>query len=230
VLTTTRLAALLGSFVLRLRARQRISVPSGTVKINLGSGLVVAPGWLNFDASLNAMSASFPAWFLPYFYRLSGERHQLSRDDYVGVLRNNRFVHHDVSFGIPLNDKSADFVYSSHMLEHLLPAAAERLLREVYRVLKPGGIVRICIPDLEFAVSKYLHGDRDTFLAYFFPLDKRNDFGWHRYMYDFWMLEQMLLATGFRNIRRLGPAVGATPDIELLDNRPQETLFVEANK
>jgi SAM-dependent methyltransferase len=224
------LAAGLNSVVLRSRARQCVRVSNGVAKVNLGSGLTVAPGWINVDASPNALVASLPAWLLRWAYRFSGSRDQFSRQDYVRILTHNRFVHHDLGFGIPLNDSTVDFVYSSHMLEHLYPKAGELLLKEVHRVLKSGGVVRICVPDLGSAVAHYQAGDRVRFLAHFFPADKRNELGRHRYMYDYWMLERLLASVGFTSIRRLACGAGASPDIDMLDNRADETLYVEALK
>jgi SAM-dependent methyltransferase len=47
-------------------------------------------------------------------------------------------------------------VYAAHVLEHLAPAEAVGLLRECHRVLRPGGAVRIVVPDLERCVRDYL--------------------------------------------------------------------------
>lgn len=58
--------------------------------------------------------------------------------------------------GVPLDDGVADFVYHSHVLEHLTREDGERFLRECYRILKPGGILRIAVPDLEDAAREYL--------------------------------------------------------------------------
>jgi predicted SAM-dependent methyltransferase len=116
------------------------------------------------------------------------------------------------------------------MLEHLDSRTAERLIADAYRVLRPGGVLRLCVPDLEFAVSRYQEGDRARFLDYFFPLDPRNDLGRHRYMYDYFMLHQLLQSVGFAEVERFARAEGATPDIGLLDNREDETLYVEAVK
>jgi predicted SAM-dependent methyltransferase len=65
-------------------------------------------------------------------------------------------IAHDLSLGIPLPDGSCDAVYHSHLLEHLRQPAAVQFLRECYRVMKPGGIVRIAIPDLEQICRVYL--------------------------------------------------------------------------
>ncbi len=62
----------------------------------------------------------------------------------------------DLREALPLPDASTPFVYSSHLLEHLAPDDAERLVREIARVLAPGGIVRLVVPDLEILARWYL--------------------------------------------------------------------------
>ena len=63
---------------------------------------------------------------------------------------------YDLSRGIPLADGSCDVVYHSHLLEHLRHADALPFLIECYRVLKPGGGLRVAVPDLERICSLYL--------------------------------------------------------------------------
>ena len=58
--------------------------------------------------------------------------------------------------GLPYSDNSFDVVYSSHFFEHLTQNQADFVLREIFRVLKRGGIVRIVVPDLENICRKYL--------------------------------------------------------------------------
>lgn len=65
-------------------------------------------------------------------------------------------VCHDLSKGIPFGNDSVDAVYHSHLLEHLQREDAISFLREAQRVLKPGGIHRIAVPDLELACKRYL--------------------------------------------------------------------------
>jgi SAM-dependent methyltransferase len=62
----------------------------------------------------------------------------------------------DLARGIPFGDASFDAVYHSHVLEHLERADAARLLAECRRVLRPGGLLRICVPDLEGIARAYL--------------------------------------------------------------------------
>jgi len=65
-------------------------------------------------------------------------------------------VAHDLSTGIPLPDASCEVVYHSHVLEHLRRPDAQFFMRECFRVLKPGGILRVSVPDLEQICRQYL--------------------------------------------------------------------------
>jgi SAM-dependent methyltransferase len=65
-------------------------------------------------------------------------------------------IQHDISRGIPLPDASCDVVYHTAVLEHMRRADATALMVECYRVLKPGGIVRVGVPDLERICRLYL--------------------------------------------------------------------------
>jgi predicted SAM-dependent methyltransferase len=65
-------------------------------------------------------------------------------------------IGHNLTQGIPLIDNTFDVVYHSHVLEHFSKSQAKSFLAECYRVLKPGGIIRIAIPDLEQIARTYL--------------------------------------------------------------------------
>ena len=71
------------------------------------------------------------------------------------ALPSNVLVH-NLKRGIPFASDSIDIVYHSHLLEHLDRSVAPRFMQEIYRVLKPGGIQRIVVPDLEFACREYI--------------------------------------------------------------------------
>jgi predicted SAM-dependent methyltransferase len=57
---------------------------------------------------------------------------------------------------LPFADNTAVVVYSSHFLEHIPRAAVTCVLTQLFRVLKPGGRVRLVLPDLENLCSEYL--------------------------------------------------------------------------
>src|ERR1700722_13285432 len=61
----------------------------------------------------------------------------------------------DVSQGIPFPDRSLRGVFTEHCLEHFPLSVAEKVIREVYRVLVPGGRVRIIVPDAEIYLTRY---------------------------------------------------------------------------
>ena len=58
--------------------------------------------------------------------------------------------------GLPFRNGSIDVVYHSHVLEHFSKRAAPIFLSEVCRVLKPGGIMRVVVPDFEQTARLYL--------------------------------------------------------------------------
>ena len=72
------------------------------------------------------------------------------------VPRRPGVIAHDIRSGLPFADNSFSAVYHSHVLEHMRRSAAPALLRECYRVLEPGGILRVVVPDLETIAALYL--------------------------------------------------------------------------
>jgi len=65
-------------------------------------------------------------------------------------------IAHNLRTGIPFPAESFDLVYHSHVFEHIPKAQSEYFMSECIRVLKPNGILRIAIPDLEQIVRNYL--------------------------------------------------------------------------
>jgi len=65
-------------------------------------------------------------------------------------------IAHDLNQGIPYPDDAFDVVYHSHVLEHFPKSSAQQFLQECYRVLRPGRILRVVVPDLEQIAKLYL--------------------------------------------------------------------------
>jgi predicted SAM-dependent methyltransferase len=72
------------------------------------------------------------------------------------VSTSEQVIAHNLLSGIPFPDHSFDLVYHSHVLEHFSKNDGKKLVEECYRVLKPGGIIRIAIPNLEEIAKNYL--------------------------------------------------------------------------
>jgi SAM-dependent methyltransferase len=125
----------------------------GCVKIlNLGCGTKISSNSdvINIDWSvyLRVKSSRVLRTIAPFFIR--GER--LTR---FNSLSDNVIVH-NLAKGLPFPSNSVDVVYHSHLLEHLDKDVARKFLLEVKRVLKPDGIQRIVVPDLEKSCRDYL--------------------------------------------------------------------------
>lgn len=63
---------------------------------------------------------------------------------------------YDLTLGVPFADNVFDVVYHSHLLEHFSRVTAVYFLRECLRTLRPGGILRVAVPDLAATARAYL--------------------------------------------------------------------------
>ena len=120
--------------------------------LNLGCGArtTAHPDFINVDWSLNIRIKN--SWLLrtiAWPALDAARRQRLSQ-------MSGRMLAHDLSRGIPFAANTVDVVYNSHVLEHLDRAVAAGFLREILRVLKPGGICRIVVPDFEFLCRSYV--------------------------------------------------------------------------
>ncbi len=103
----------------------------------------------NIDWSIHARLRRNPVGRYLAPLVLEGER----RRRFLGM---DDVLVHDIRKGIPASDASADAVYHSHVLEHLDRGAVSGFLSEIHRVLRPGGVHRIVVPDLERYAREYL--------------------------------------------------------------------------
>lgn len=120
--------------------------------LNLGCGGRTSdqPNVTNIDFSMYLRLKKI-RWIQPMIpLVLTGDRYRKYQS-----LPDNIMVH-DLAKGIPFDSESVDVVYHSHMLEHLDRDIAREFIREVGRVLKPGGIHRIVVPDFERLCQAYL--------------------------------------------------------------------------
>lgn len=68
----------------------------------------------------------------------------------------------DIRLGLPYADSTVEVAVMSHVLEHLHPFwEAPAVLRDVHRVLVPGGVFRVAVPDLRRLVAAYDDGSTD---------------------------------------------------------------------
>ena len=118
------------------------------LKLNLGCGSQTPIGWLNVDYAMGAWLAK-----IPVLCSVSNKLKIINFD-----WPENIFLY-DLRKKFPWKDNSVDVVYSSHTLEHLSRNEGLHFLKECYRVLNSGGIIRIIVPDLKVIVDKYIQGE-----------------------------------------------------------------------
>lgn len=211
-------------------------------RLNIGCGQSPTPGWLNYDNSPAVWLARWPALArVLRAVRLLDE----SGMGFVVFCRSRDIRYADAARRIPHADGSVDVIYSSHMIEHLDRAEAQAFLAECRRVLRPGGMLRLAVPDLRRNAWNYLRlRDADGFLRHLqFDLDKpRGAAGrfhrfltggrGHHWMYDSDTLPALVSAAGFveADVAEEGRTRIADPAGLDLAEREGDSLVVEARR
>jgi len=104
-------------------------------------------------------------------------------------------------------DNAVNFVYMSHVLEHIGHRERITALREMRRILKDGGVLRISVPDFDKIIDIYTATDRDV-TAIEPPLMGGQDypFNYHYSIFNSAHLSATLLKSGFQKTRFWDPA------------------------
>lgn len=197
-------------------------------RLQLGAFDQAPAGWLNTDITPHLLVARVPGlpWLLHRLGLISPERYAAHR---AGTFRALRYL--DVSRRFRFPDATFEFVYASHLLEHLDREVAERCLREIRRVLRTGGVLRLAVPDLDGVVAGYDPEDPDAFLdgLYEGHSHRRSRASQHRWQYNARSLRALLERVGFREIEQCGFQQGRCPDLEQIEHR-RWSLFMEGMK
>jgi SAM-dependent methyltransferase len=146
----------------------------------------------------------------------------------------------DIRDGLPLESDSIEYAVSIHALPELMYPDLVPALTELRRVLKPGGVLRLCLPDLLKGVAAYERGDSSYFLV---PDEDARTIGgklavqltWYGYSRSLFtsdFVEELLFKAGFRSVDHVSfrETSSPFPGIVELDNREAESLFIEATK
>src|SRR5437773_9968167 len=120
--------------------------PGGQAFLNLACGIYMHRDWNNVDFNPYTWMVHYPrlAALLKELCILSAKRYARLQQTDAAIIR------WDVRKGIPFPDQAFDVAYHSHFLEHLPKKDASAFLKECYRVLKAGGILRVVVPDLKY--------------------------------------------------------------------------------
>jgi SAM-dependent methyltransferase len=118
--------------------------------LNLGCGTRTSAHTVDIDWSIYQRLKANPVGRAVMPALLSAER----RDKFLRM--DDNIIVHDLRKGIPVAEQSADAVYHSHVLEHIDREAVPKFFGDISRVLRPGGVHRIVVPDLERYARAYL--------------------------------------------------------------------------
>lgn len=205
------------------------------VRVNLGCGLTTLPGFDNIDNSPSVVLARYPRvkWVL---YKMG-----LIRESHYRTEWPRNILWQDASRGLKYADASVDRLYSSHFLEHVPYSKAIKILNECKRVLRPGGIFRLVVPDLLHHARGYVQETErllakgetnrsvhDEFLEIVYGAYLTRARSHHHYMYDWPTLATILREIGFIDVRQREFQDSADPELAKLDNRPDDSVHVEA--
>ena len=211
-----------------------------TKKIHLGCGLKTRKGWVNVDGSWNAWLAKYGKikWIL--------QKMSIFHDRYFNIPWSPDIVIHDVRRSLPFPDNSTGAVYASHLLEHLYLEEEEFLLKECLRILWPGGVLRVVVPDLKAIIEEYIgkrdlkNGENMKILGPAERLNRRlllrdigppkgsiifrlytlmKDFHLHKYIHDVDSLRKMFEKTGFKEVQEMDCHQSRIEDINDIEQK-----------
>ena len=175
------------------------------------------------------------------------------QQDIPGYIGIDKFPGADVVLDLdrndlPFADNSLDTVVCMSAINYFTRQRGEQLIVETYRVLKPGGIARFGVQDLESISQRYVVKDDefffqklpdgrerfegptrgDKFAAWFYgyPIDGVPC----RYFYDYESLAYLFSKAGFSRIEQRKYMESNLEQIKLIDNRADQMFFLEATK
>jgi len=151
------------------------------------------------------------------------------------------FIQHDITKGILFEDNKVDLIFTSHFLEHIDRTQGKQFLKECYRVMKPGGVIRISVPNALLLTSEYIASDIDKYRCINVGVENAEDpaeayyellLANHKTIYDATSLSTILAKIGFKKVESISPFRSRSESIqtETINPHPTISLVIEAEK
>jgi len=147
----------------------------------------------------------------------------------------------DLKKTLPYKENSVDMIYNEHVIEHFTSKQGVRILADFYRILKPGGILRIATPDLDHLIDKYcstnwadqawMHNGPYQWIKTRAEMLNVGFREWgHLYLYNAEELERRLLEAGFTNVTKEELYQSEYDELRNRESREDSKLIMEAIK
>lgn len=152
----------------------------------------------------------------------------------INLAKERNYIDCDLSKGIPFDVNEIDGIFASHFLEHLTPQEGVAFLKECMRVLRPGGVLRVSVPDAKVMIA-FMQAGNNSYHGEYCPPDTTFTeivllFPEHKQITTEETVYAHLYLAGFRNIQKSSFKKSQLAGLEAIDNRPSFSLFMEATK
>lgn len=145
----------------------------------------------------------------------------------AGGCRLPGWVHHDqevdITKPLPYAEGTVDQIKAEHVVEHVTPAQALHFFDECYRILKPGGWLRVCVPSISrvHALGGTFNHIRDLICGH-----------GHLAVYDHDILHAMLTTARFNKVYPVARDIQVDHHWRVIgpDKDDLETIRMEAMK
>lgn len=202
--------------------------------VQYGCGLSCPEEWENYDTSPTLRLQKIP--LIGAF--ITRNRVQFPKNILLG----------DITHKLPVADNSVDNLYCSHVLEHLSFQEFHHALNESHRMLKPGGIFRLVMPDLRPLIERYMKNDSPEAAIQFIrgtllgieerPKSLKNRViasagnHHHLWLWDTPATVKALKETGFKNIRncKFGDSKRSAFESVEEESRFYDAIAIECSK
>lgn len=196
--------------------------------VQLGAFNQPMKDWYNTDITPHIFITRIP--FLP---KILFKFNKLTKNRYIehknGIFKQVYYL--DIRKKFPFKNNSVKAYFSSHVFEHLYFYEFEFVLKEIYRTLKNDGYLRIVLPDLDYVIKLYDSKDPTKFLEYMYENHKKTlSKNAHKWMYSAEYCKSILEKNNFRNVKICKYQQTSFEPFKLLDNRKDESIYIEAIK
>ncbi len=122
---------------------------------------------------------------------------------YIGLsvnIRDNKHIKHDLTKKHQIDDDTVDIYQSEDVFEHIAFEQLPAIINDIYRILKPGGVFRMSVPDYRCDILYNRCKKDNTGKILFDPLDGKTVNGGHLWFPNYESVLELLNKTSFKNI------------------------------